>query len=109
MPIHQAQWAILGVRGTTFDNLFCYLHSYGNAGDMHSYSKDCTPFGRFAISLAGTPWVINNDMTWMWDGQFANGDNSQGSAVLDDLSKYDIESHLAKEISYQRVSLFIFR
>ncbi|XP_078483486.1 A disintegrin and metalloproteinase with thrombospondin motifs 9-like [Ciona intestinalis] len=56
---------------------------YADAGDKHSYSPSCAPFGKFSIDLTATPWVVNNAMTWKWEGTFANGDNTMGAAVLD--------------------------
>ena len=75
-------------------NVLCYnlfSRSYGTAGDKHSYQPDCVPFGKFLIDLTETPWVINEDMHWVWEGSFANGDTSTGSAVLYQHSKIFLE------------------
>jgi len=43
--------------------------------------------GSFSMDFTGTPFVVNQDVIWKWQGSFANGDNSMGKALIDDKRK----------------------
>ncbi|ESO82963.1 hypothetical protein LOTGIDRAFT_169789, partial [Lottia gigantea] len=55
---------------------------FGCAGDKFSATPKCPPRGKFKISLAGTPFSIDDSVAWKWTGQFPDGSTSGQANIL---------------------------